>query len=214
MNAKEKLAIEKELCETSRTGQIDDGEVFAVLDALLTIYQKATGIKPEKDLYEKVMLNSATYRDYALKEETTDIMSYLKTFPKEFIKGFGLIGDDMEKSLAELVSKMVEIAVENGYKETKVITISDQATYKADMEQFEEEAKTADNMMKDLKKTKGEEGVKAVKAYLNALAKKTIATQREYFFNSVDNIVKMHANIELARRDEVKLMHDIYMKTI
>ncbi|MBQ8909377.1 MAG: hypothetical protein IJY90_03730 [Clostridia bacterium] len=208
MNAKEKLVIEKELRSASRTGRIDEGEVFAVLDALLTIYQKATGTKAEKDLYEKVMLNSAVYRDYALKEETVDMMSYLKTFPKEFIKGFALIGDDMEKSLVELISKMVEVAVENGYKESKIITISDQATYKADMEQFEEEAKTAKNMMKDLKETKGEEGVLAVNAYLNALAKKTIATQREYFFNSVDNIVKMHANIELTRREEVEFLQE------
>ena len=84
MIAKEKLAIEKELRDVSRTGKIDDGEVFAVLDALLTIYQKATGKKQEKDLYEKVMLNIATYRDYALKEETVDIMSYLIAFPNKF----------------------------------------------------------------------------------------------------------------------------------
>lgn len=204
MNAKEKIAIEKELCEKARTGQIDEGEVFAVLDALLTIYQKATNTKNEKDLYERVMLGSATYREYSLKEEQIDVISYLKTFPKNLIQGFGLIGDDMEKALAELIAKVVDIAVENGYKETKNITISDQATYKADMEQFEEEAKTAVGMLDMIKASKGEEGVNAVKTYLNALAKRTIATQREYFFNSVDNIVKMHANIELVRREEAE----------
>jgi len=204
MNAKEKQMIEKELCDKARTGKVDEGEVFAVLDALLTIYRKATGTKQETDLYERVMLNSATYREYALKEETIDVLSYLKSFPKELIKGFGLIGDDMEGALADLIAKTVEIAVKNGYKESKNITISDHATYKADMEQFEEEAKTASNMMDMVRATKGPEGVMVMKGYLNALAKKTIASQREYFFNSIDNIVKMYANIELVRREQAE----------
>ncbi|MBO5394539.1 MAG: hypothetical protein J6A28_01370 [Clostridia bacterium] len=200
MNTEAKKTIEKELCECSRIGRVDKYETVAILDAVLKIWDKMAGCVQEKDLYEGVLLAMDEYKDLVSEEEKIDIVDYYASFPKELIKGFKMEGSS-EEILADFIALAVDKAVEKGYKESKKIAISDKATYKADMEKFEEEKTASAGMREMIQQMGGQAGLDALNAHLMSLAKKAIATQREYFHTCVDNIVKMHANIAIAAQE-------------
>lgn len=200
MNTEAKKTIEKELREYSMTGHIDEQETIAVLDAIVNVWAKACGESVKEDLYRGVLLSMSPYSELAAEEEKREVSQYYSTFPRELIKGFKMDGTG-EEILADLICLTVEKAVEKGYKESKNITISDKATYRADMEKFEEELAASAGMKEMILKMGGQAGLTALKTHLKALAVKAIESQREYFFNAVDNIVKMHAKIEIAHRE-------------
>lgn len=204
MNDQQKRIIQEGIADIIREDKVSKSELFAMLDAVVTVWNKAENKQSEKDLYEGVMFGVSPYKEVALKGQEVDLASYMSTFPKALLKGVDFDGDNADKMISQLIAKTVEIAVKNDYKESKNITISDRATYRAKMEKFEEEQAAGLGMIEKVKALKGEEGAEAVKQYLNSLAKLAISEQREYFFNNIDGVVKMHAKIEIARAEEEK----------
>lgn len=204
MNDQQKKIIQNEITDMVREDSISKSELFAMIDAVITVWNKAENKANEKDLYEGVMFGISPYKEVALEGQEVDIAKYIAQMPKALLKGLNFEGANTEKMLADMISKTVDIAVKNDYKESKNITISDRATYRAKMEKFEEEQLAGIGMIEKVKALKGEEGALAVKQYLNAIAKVAISEQREYFFNNIDGIVKMHAKVEIARAEEEK----------
>ena len=204
MNDQQKKIIQQEITDLVREDKASKSELFAMLDAIITVWNKAEQKTEKKDLYEGVMFGVSPYKEVALDGQEVDIANYLAQMPKALLKGLDFEGANNEKMLADMIAKTVDIAVKNDYKESKNITISDRATYRARMEKFEEEQVAGLGMMEKVKALKGEEGALAVKQYLNSIAKVAISEQREYFFNNIDGVVKMHAKVEIARAEEEK----------
>lgn len=203
MKSEAKKTIEKELRDLSMNGKVDEQETIAVLDAIMGVWLKAGGEERPNDIYEKVMFSMPAYSELFDEDEKADIASYYSTFPKELIKGFKMDGS-AEEILTDLIALTVDKAVEKGYKESKNITISDKATYRAEMEKYWEEKEASAGMREMIVKMGGQAGLEALGQHLKTLAKRAISSQRKYFFDAVDNVVKMHAKIEIASRESAE----------
>ena len=199
MDTKAKKIIENELRDLSMTGVVDEEETVAVLDGIVNVWMKAEGQARDNDFYQDVMLSMPAYEGLVSEDEKIEISKYYSTFPRELLKGFKMDGT-AEEILADLIVLAVDKAVEKGYKDTKNITISDKATYRTEMEKFAEEKEASAGMREMIKSMAGQKGIDALEQHLKDLAKRAIECQREYYFNAVDNIVKMHASIELENR--------------
>ena len=198
MNTEAKKMIERELCECSRNGKVDECETLAVLDAILNIWNKVTGEKRGEDIYEKVVLSMSDY-DQIGSCDKEDISSFYAIFPKELIKGFKMAGKD-EEILADLVALTVDKMVDCDYKSTKNITMPEKAHYRADMEMFEEGKIASIAMREQIEQRGGQEGLKILEAHLRELASKAIESQRRYFSCCVENMVNLHASIALEEK--------------
>ena len=202
MKTKYKELIAKELKDLSREEKLDEYEVMAVLDGAARVYNQIAKKQEGEDLYQKAVLSMPAYDVFTAGKDEKSLEKYMASYPKNLIKGFKFESENMEEKLAELVMRVVDFAVENGYEENKTITISDKATYKAEMERFDEAVEVSLRSLDMIRSLKGEEGVEAVSAYLLNLAKGAISSQRKYFVENVDNVVKFYSKIELAKRNE------------
>ena len=202
MREKCREKIIQELKKMSLNGVLDGYEVLAVLDATAGVYNKIKNVQVKEDLYEKMMLSMPVYDVFSQKKETCSYAKYVKTLPKELLKGFELAAENVEGSLADLILKTVDLAVENGYKESKSITIKNLDAYRTEMEKFAEYVESAVQARDTITQQFGEQGLVYLQTYLFHEAKNTIASQRNYFSQQIENEVKFYSNILLAKEEE------------